>query len=166
MVLKRLFLHPTFDCSFDKVCREDCYLLAGKSDEEKKFRLPDEYWTQVVHSAGKAGFKELSLPINPLRGVTGVKDPLHWLRILAPVAKEYDMVVNITTTLDVAQKIEQTDIVDIVAISIDDYRTGKDWDKYAEKVKTASKRLRSFGIEFNCNLSYNHGTQIAFCSTQ
>ena len=45
------------------------------------------------------------------------------------------MVVNITTTLDVAQKIEQTDIVDIVAISIDDYRTGKDWDKYAEKVK-------------------------------
>ena len=65
MVVKRLFLHPTFDCSFDKVCREDCYLLAGKSDEEKKFRLPDEYWTQVVHSAGKAGFKELSLPINP-----------------------------------------------------------------------------------------------------
>ena len=162
MVLKRLFLHPTFDCSFDKVCREDCYLLAGKSDEEKKFRLPDEYWTQVVHNAGKAGFKELSLPINPLRGVTGVKDPLHWLRILAPVAKEYDMVVNITTTLDVAQKIEQTDIVDIVAISIDDYRTGKDWDKYAEKVKAASKRLRSFGIEFNCNLSYNPGTQIAF----
>ena len=76
------------------------------------------------------------------------------------------MVVNITTTLDVAQKIEKTDIVDIVAISIDDYRTGKDWDKYAAKVTLLSKRLRSFGIEFNCNLSYNAGTQIAFCSTQ
>ena len=72
------------------------------------------------------------------------------------------MVVNITTTLDVAQKIEKTDIVDIVAISIDDYRTGKDWDKYAAKVTLLSKRLRSFGIEFNCNLSYNAGTQIAF----
>ena len=44
MVRTRLFLHPTFDCSFDKVCRDDCYLLKDKSREEKKFRLPDEYW--------------------------------------------------------------------------------------------------------------------------
>ena len=36
MVRKRLFLHPTFDCSFDKVCRDDCYLLKGKSSDEKK----------------------------------------------------------------------------------------------------------------------------------
>ena len=62
-----------------------------------------------------------------------MKDPLYWLRILAPVAKEYDMVVNITTTLDVAQKIEKTDIVDIVAISIDDYRTGKDWGSMPQR---------------------------------
>ena len=112
MVRTRLFLHPTFDCSFDKVCRDDCYLLKDKSREEKKFRLPDEYWINIVHLAGKHGFEELSLPTNPLRGVTGVTDPLHWLRILAPIAKEYNMLVNITTTLDVAKKITASDIVD------------------------------------------------------
>jgi len=162
MVRKRLFLHPTFDCSFDKVCRDDCYLLKGKSSDEKKFRLPDEYWTELVHLAGKNEFKELSLPINPLRGVTGVKDPLHWLRLLSPIAKEYGMVINITTTLNVADKIEATDGVDIVAVSLDDFRTGKDWKKYAEKLKKSSERLRSFGVEFNCNLSYDAGTQIQY----
>lgn len=162
MVRKRLFLHPTFDCSFDKVCRDDCYLLKDKSSDEKKFRLPDEYWTELVHLAGKNGFKELSLPINPLRGVTGVKDPLHWLRLLSPIAKEYEMVINITTTLNVADKIEATDGVDIVAVSLDDFRTGKDWKKYAEKLKKSSKRLRSFGVEFNCNLSYDAGAQIQY----
>ena len=68
MVRKRLFLHPTFDCSFDKVCRDDCYLLKGKTKEEKKFRLPDEYWLKIAKLAGEAKFKELSLPINPLIG--------------------------------------------------------------------------------------------------
>lgn len=162
MVRKRLFLHPTFDCSFDKVCRDDCYLLKGKTKEEKKFRLPDKYWLKIVKLAGEAKFKELSLPINPLRGVTGVKDPLHWLRLLAPVAKEYNMVINSTMTLDVAAKIKATDKVDIVAVSLDDFRTGKDWKKYAEKLKRISKRLRGFGIEFNCNLSFDAGTQIQY----
>jgi hypothetical protein len=162
MVRKRLFLHPTFDCSFDHVCREDCYLLNDKTADEKKFRLPDEYWVNITRLAGESGFKELSLPINPLRGVTGVKDPLHWLRLLAPVAKEFEMVINITTTLDVAQKIEETDIVDIIAISIDDYRTGKDWNKYAKKLAAQVERLQGFGIEVNCNLSYDSGTQISF----
>ena len=162
MVRKRLFLHPTFDCSFDNVCREDCYLLKGKSSEEKQFRLPDEYWVKVTQLAGENGFKELSLPINPLRGVTGVKDPLHWLRLLAPIARSFEMVVNITTTLDVANKIIATDEVDIVAVSLDDFRTGKDWKKYAERLTKTSERLASFGIEFNCNLSYNAGTEIQY----
>jgi len=162
MVRTRLFLHPTFDCSFDKVCRDDCYLLKDKSREEKKFRLPDEYWINIVHLAGKHGFEELSLPTNPLRGVTGVTDPLHWLRILAPIAKEYNMLVNITTTLDVAKKITASDIVDIIALSIDDFRTGKDWKRYAKKLSAETERLRNLGIETNCNLSYNPGTEIQF----
>ena len=72
------------------------------------------------------------------------------------------MVINITTTLNVADKIEATDGVDIVAVSLDDFRTGKDWKKYAEKLKKSSERLRSFGVEFNCNLSYDAGTQIQY----
>ena len=162
MVRKRLFLHPTFDCSFDKVCRDDCYLLKDKSSEDKQFRLPDEYWADMARLAGENGFKELSLPINPLRGVTGVTDPLYWLRLLAPIARSYGMVINTTTTLDVANKILATDEVDIVAVSLDDFRTGKDWKKYAERLKKTSKRLASFGIEFNCNLSYNAGTEIQY----
>ena len=162
MVRKRLFIHPTFDCSMDKICRDDCYLLKDKSSKEKEFRLPDEYWTDIVRLAGENGFKELSLPINPLRGVTGVKDPLYWLRLLSPVAKEYEMVINVTTTLNVAEKIEPTDNVDIIAISLDDFRKGKDWERYSKKLETATERLRSMGIETNCNLSYTPGTQIEF----
>ena len=93
MVRRRLFIHTTFDCRFDGVCRDDCYLLAGKSDEDKQIRLPDEYWVNVVELAGQYGFEELSLPINPLKGVTGITDPLHWLRLLAPVAKDRKSVV-------------------------------------------------------------------------
>ena len=162
MIRKRLFLHPTFDCSFDKVCRNDCYLLKDKSSDEKKFRLPDEYWTEIVHLAGKNGFKELSLPINPLRGVTGVTHPLHWLRLLSPIARSYEMVVNITTTLDVAKKIEASDNVDIIALSIDEFRTGKDWKRYSKNLSKETKRLRELGIETNCNLSFNPGTEIQF----
>lgn len=162
MVKKRLFLHPTFDCSFDKVCRDDCYLLAGKTDQEKQFRLPDEYWISVVKLAGESGFEELSLPINPLRGVTGVTDPLYWLRILAPIAREYGMVVNSTMTLDVAEKVLATDKIDTVAISLDEFRMGRDWKRYAKKLSKATKRLQELGIETNCNLSFNPGTQIQF----
>lgn len=162
MVKKRLFLHPTFDCSFDKICRDDCYLLAGKTDEQKQFRLPDEYWTNIVHQAGKSGFEELSLPINPLRGVTGVTDPLYWLRLLAPIAREYGMVINTTMTLNVAEKILPTDEVDTVAISLDEFRMGSNWEKYALKVTKAVKRLQDIGIETNCNLSINRSTLIQF----
>ena len=50
-MVKRLFIHPTFDCSFDKVCRDDCYLLKDKGDTDKMFRLPDSYWMEVVRSS-------------------------------------------------------------------------------------------------------------------
>jgi len=153
MVRRRLFIHTTFDCRFDGVCRDDCYLLAGKSDEDKQIRLPDEYWVNVVELAGQYGFEELSLPINPLKGVTGIKEPLHWLRLLAPVAKKYGMVINVTTTMEVAQHILPSDQVDIVAISVDEYRVGKDWKKKSEKLARVTKYLRHIGVEVNANVS-------------
>jgi hypothetical protein len=162
MVKKRLFLHPTFDCSFDKVCRDDCYLLAGKTDKEKQFRLPDEYWTSVVKLAGESGFEELSLPINPLRGVTGVTDPLYWLRLLAPIAREYEMVINTTMTLDVAEKLLPTDEIDTVAISLDEFRIGKNWKRYAKKLTKVVEHLQALGIETNCNLSVSGSSMIQF----
>ena len=153
MVKKRLFIHPTFDCSFDKVCREDCYLLSDKSDEDKTFRLPDSYWAEIVAIAGDSGFRELSFPINPLKGVTGVTDPLHWLRLLAPIARNYQMTINVTTTLEVAALITADDQVDTVAISLDNYRVGPDWKRKEKKVTRVTSYLRSMGIETNCNLS-------------
>ena len=162
MVRKRLFIHPTFDCSFDKVCRDDCYLLKDKSDTDKMFRLPDSYWMEVVRAAGEHGFEELSMPINPLRGVTGVTDPLYWLRILSPIAKEYNMIINITTTLNVADRIRPEDNVDIVAISIDEYRAGKDWARYSKKISKSVKRLQDMNIETNCNLSITQDTLVRF----
>ena len=153
MVRRRLFIHTTFDCRFDGVCRDDCYLLAGKSDEDKQIRLPDEYWVNVVELAGQYGFEELSLPINPLKGVTGIKDPLHWLRLLAPVAKKYGMVINVTTTMEVAQHILPSDQVDIVAISVDEYRVGEDWKKKADKLTRITNYLRHIGVETNANIS-------------
>lgn len=162
MVRKRLFIHPTFDCSFDKVCRDDCYLLKDKSDTDKMFRLPDSYWIEVVRAAGEHGFEELSMPINPLRGVTGVTDPLYWLRILTPIAKEYNMIINITTTLNVADRIRPEDNVDIVAISIDEYRAGKDWARYSKKISKSVKRLQDMNIETNCNLSITQDTLVRF----
>ena len=162
MVRKRLFIHPTFDCSFDKVCRDDCYLLKDKGDTDKMFRLPDSYWMEVVRAAGEHGFEELSMPINPLRGVTGVTDPLYWLRILSPIAKEYNMIINITTTLNVADRIRPEDNVDIVAISIDEYRAGKDWARYSKKISKSVKRLQDMNIETNCNLSITQDTLVRF----
>lgn len=153
MVRRRIFIHTTFDCRFDGVCRDDCYLLAGKSDEDKQIRLPDEYWVNVVELAGQYGFEELSLPINPLKGVTGITDPLYWLRLLAPVAKKYGMVINVTTTMEVAQHILPSDQVDIVAISVDEYRVGKDWKKKSEKLARVTKYLRHIGVEVNANIS-------------
>jgi hypothetical protein len=162
MVRKRLFIHPTFDCSFDKVCRDDCYLLKDKSDTDKMFRLPDSYWVEIVRAAGEHGFEELSMPINPLRGVTGVKDPLYWLQLLAPIAKEYNMIINITTTLNVVDKIRPEHGVDIIAISIDEYRASKDWARYAKKVTKSVTRLQDMNIETNCNLSVSKDTIVSF----
>lgn len=152
---KILFLHPTYDCSMDKVCRDDCYLLAGKSEEEKKTRLPDEYWVGVLNLAIEYGFEELSLPINPLRGITGVKDPLYWLRLLAPIAKEANMVVNVTTTAEVASKFTEEDglVTDIVALSLDSFRAGKSWTRAEKKFSKVINHLRAMDIEVNCNLS-------------
>ena len=152
-----LFLHPTYDCSMDKVCRDDCYLLAGKSEEEKRVRLPDEYWVGVLRLAIEYGFEELSLPINPLRGITGVKDPLYWLRLLAPIAKEANMVVNVTTTAEVASKFTVEDglVTDIVALSLDSFRAGKSWDRTEKKFSKVINHLRAMDIEVNCNLSFN-----------
>ena len=56
-------------------------------------------------------------------------------------------------TLDVAAKIKATDKVDITAVSLDDFRTGKDWKKYAEKLTSyISKRLWALALNLNCNL--------------
>ena len=152
-----LFLHPTYDCSMDKVCRDDCYLLAGKSEEEKRVRLPDEYWVGVLRLAIEYGFEELSLPINPLRGITGVKDPLYWLRLLAPIAKEANMVVNVTTTAEVASKFTEEDglVTDIIALSLDSFRAGKSWDRTEKKFSKVINHLRAMDVEVNCNLSFN-----------
>lgn len=158
-----IFLHPTYDCSLDGVCRDDCYLLAGKSEEEKKVRLPDEYWVGVLQLAIEHGFEELSLPINPLRGITGVKDPLYWLRLLAPLAKEAGMVVNVTTTVEVASKFTEEDGLwtDIVALSLDSFRTGKSLSRATKKFTKTINHLRGLGIETNCNLSFTKETALA-----
>ena len=97
-----------------------------------------------------------------LRGVTGVTDPLYWLRILTPIAKEYNMIINITTTLNVADRIRPEDNVDIVAISIDEYRAGKDWARYSKKISKSVKRLQNMNIETNCNLSITQDTLVRF----
>jgi hypothetical protein len=158
-----IFLHPTYDCSLDGVCRDDCYLLAGKSEEEKKVRLPDEYWVGVLHLAIEHGFEELSLPINPLRGITDVKDPLYWLRLLAPIAKDAGMVVNVTTTVEVASKFTEEDGLwtDIVALSLDSFRTGNSLDRTTKKFTKTINHLRGLGIETNCNLSFTKETALA-----
>ncbi len=142
----------------DKVCRDDCYLLAGKSEEEKRFACPTNTGPGVLRLAIEYGFEELSLPINPLRGITGVKRPV----VLATIAgthrkRSKSMVINVTTTAEVASKFTEEDglVTDIIALSLDSFRAGKSWDRTEKKFSKVINHLRAMDIEVNCNLSFN-----------